>query len=219
MSILFIGYYFYNTYFNIIEKKEEIIDFEAIKSKITFNSFEGLKRRMHICVVNLTKASWEIISSGNELDKWLAASASIPGIFDAINDNETYYVDGGLLNNLPAQGLESFCQTIIGVDVIPHIPPTNFHKPIDALASSVRVMQYQNSTEGRDLCRFLIEPMSIEKYHEFSFDAYLEIYHYGYSAATKYIVENPEMMLLKKPTSRITAVNNESMPKSLFERK
>lgn len=40
LSILFIGYYFYNTYFNIVEKKDEIIDFEAIKSKITFNSFE-----------------------------------------------------------------------------------------------------------------------------------------------------------------------------------
>ncbi|HRM77281.1 MAG TPA: hypothetical protein PLF55_03185, partial [Aliarcobacter cryaerophilus] len=40
LSILFIGYYFYNTYFNIVEKKEEIIDFESIKSKITFNSFE-----------------------------------------------------------------------------------------------------------------------------------------------------------------------------------
>ena len=39
-SILFFGYYFYNTYFNIVEKKEEIIDFEAIKSKIAFNSFE-----------------------------------------------------------------------------------------------------------------------------------------------------------------------------------
>lgn len=40
LSVLFFGYYFYNTYFNIVEKKEEPIDFEAIKSKITFNSFE-----------------------------------------------------------------------------------------------------------------------------------------------------------------------------------
>ncbi|PRM95194.1 hypothetical protein CJ667_08930, partial [Aliarcobacter cryaerophilus] len=40
LSVLFFGYYFYNTYFNIVEKKEEIIDFEAIKSKIAFNSFE-----------------------------------------------------------------------------------------------------------------------------------------------------------------------------------
>jgi NTE family protein len=170
---------------------------------IPYNNFEGLKKRMHICVVNLTKATWEIKSTGDELDKWLAASASIPGVFDAINDNETYYVDGGLLNNVPAQGLEDYCQTIIGVDVIPHIPPTTLHKPIDSLASSVRAMQHQNSAEGRDLCRFLIEPMAIEKYHEFSFESYNEIYQYGYSAATKYIVENPEIMLLIKPNAKI----------------
>ena len=181
---------------------------------IPHNSFEGLNRRMHICVVNLTKAQWEIKNIGNELDLWLAASASIPGIFDAINDNETYYVDGGLLNNVPAQGLEDYCQTIIGVDVLPHIPPTIFNKPIDALATSVRAMQHQNSIEGRDLCRFLIEPMAVEKYHEFSFEAYHEIYHYGYSAATKYIVENPEMMLLKKPNTKITAINNQIEKKS-----
>ena len=180
-----------------------------IHELIPHNSFEGLEKRMHICVVNITKASWEIKSKGNELDRWVAASASIPGVFDAINDNGIYYVDGGLLNNVPAQGLEDYCQTIIGVDVLPHIPPTTFHKPIDALASSVRAMQHQNSTEGRDLCRFLIEPMAVEKYHEFSFEAYLEIYHYGYSAATKYIVENPEMMLLKKPSAKISAINNQ----------
>lgn len=185
-----------------------------IQELIPHNSFEGLEKRMHICVVNLTKASWEIKSKGNELDKWVAASASIPGVFDAINDNDIYYVDGGLLNNVPAQGLEDYCQTIIGVDVLPHIPPSTFHKPIDALASSVRAMQHQNSTEGRDLCRFLIEPMSVEKYHEFSFESYLEIYHYGYSAATKYIVENPEMMLLKKPNTKITAINNQIEKKS-----
>jgi NTE family protein len=169
-----------------------------IKELIPHNSFEQLKKKLYICVVNLTKADWEIKSAGNELDKWVAASSSIPGVFEAIKDNETYYVDGGLLNNMPAQGLEDYCQTIIGVDVIPHIPPSAIHKPIDVMASSIRAMQHQNSQEGRDLCRFIIEPQSIEKYHEFSFDAYQDIYHYGYSAATKYIVENQDMMRLKK---------------------
>ena len=168
-----------------------------IKELIPHNSFEQLKKRMHVCVVNLSTAEWTIVGEG-ELDKWVAASASIPGVFEAIKHDDTYYVDGGLLNNVPAQGLEEFCQTIIGVDVIPHIPPTELKKPIDTLASSVRAMQHQNSREGRDLCRFLIEPRSIEKYHEFSFEAYQDIYQYGYSATTKYIVENPEMMRLKK---------------------
>ena len=169
-----------------------------IKELIPHNSFSQLKKRMHVCVVNLSKSAWEIVGDGDELDKWVAASASIPGVFEAIKHEDTYYVDGGLLNNVPAQGLEEFCQTIIGVDVIPHIPPTELKKPIDTLASSVRAMQHQNSHEGRDLCRFLIEPYAIEKYHEFSFEAYQDIYQYGYSATTKYIVENPEMMRLKR---------------------
>jgi len=169
-----------------------------IHELIPHNSFEQLKKKMHICVVNLNTAQWEIVSTGNELHKWVAASASIPGVFETINDGETFYVDGGVLNNMPAQGIAEFCQTIIGVDVIPHIVPTELKKPIDALAFSVRAMQHQNSKAGRNLCRFIIEPQAIVEFHEFSFDAYLAIYHHGYSAATKYIADNPQMMKLRK---------------------
>jgi len=169
-----------------------------INELIPHNSFEQLKKQMHICVVNLTKSQWEIIHSGNELDMWLSASASIPGLFEAIKYEDNYYVDGGLLNNMPAQGLEDYCQTIIGVDVIPHRIPESLSKPIDTLAYSVRAMQHQNSKEGREMCRFLIESNAIDKHNEFNFDAYQDIYHYGYSAATNYIVENSEMMRFKK---------------------
>ena len=165
---------------------------------IPHNSFEQLKKKLYICVVNLNKAEWEIVDSGNELDKWVAASASIPGIFETIKVGETYYIDGGLLNNMPAQGIEDFCQVIIGVDVIPHKVPTELRKPIDKLAFALRAVQHQNSKEGRDLCRFIIEPQAIEEFHEFSFDAYQAIYQHGYKAATKYIAENPEMMKLAK---------------------
>jgi len=169
-----------------------------IKELIPHNSFEQLEKPMHICVTNLSKAEWEIIHEGNELDLWVAASASIPGIFETVKHNDHFYVDGGLLNNVPAQALENYCQTIIGVDVIPHLPPKSLSKPQDTLISSIRVVQHQNSKEGRDKCRFLIEPKTIEKFHEFSFESYLEIYHNGYSAATKCIVENPEMMKLRE---------------------
>jgi len=169
-----------------------------IHELIPHNSFEQLKKKMNICVVNLNTAEWEIVSAGNELDKWVAASASIPGIFETIKDDEIYYVDGGLLNNMPAQGIKEYCQTIIGVDVLPHKIPNELNKPIDTLAFSVRAVQHQNSKAGRDFCRFIIEPNAVEEFHEFSFDAYQAIYQYGYSATTKYIVENPEIMQLAK---------------------
>ena len=50
--------------------------------------------------------------------------------------------------------------------------------------------------EGRGLCHFLIESKAIQVFHEFSYDAYQAIYQHGYSAATKYFVENPEMLKL-----------------------
>jgi NTE family protein len=161
---------------------------------IPHNSFEHLNLKMHICVVNLNNAEWEIIESGNELDKWVAASASIPGLFETVKNNEIFYVDGGLLNNMPAQGISESCPVIIGVDVIPHKIPTKLKKPIDNIAFSVRAVQHQNSKAGRDLCCFLIEPQAIAEYQEFSFDAYQSIYQYGYDAAKKYIIEHPEMI-------------------------
>lgn len=171
---------------------------ELIRELIPHNSFEQLKKKMHICVSNLNTAEWEIIHSGNELDKWVAASASIPGLFEAPKETGAFYVDGGLLNNMPAQGIEDYCQNIIGVDVLPHILPSQLNKPIDALVFSVRAMQHQNSKEGRDLCRFIIEPKAIEKFHEFSFDAYQAIYEHGYNAAEKYISENHKILKLAK---------------------
>lgn len=38
--VLIFGYYVYSTYFKLVEKEEPVVDFEAIKSKNTFNSFE-----------------------------------------------------------------------------------------------------------------------------------------------------------------------------------
>ena len=158
---------------------------------IPHNTFEELGKKLQICVVNLNKAEWEIVDSGNELDKWVAASASIPGVFETITDDEVYYVDGGLLNNMPVQGITSFCKNIIGVDVIPHVVPDKLSKPTDTLAFSFRAVQHQNSKVGRDLCRFIIEPKAIEEFNEFSFDSYLAIYEHGYKAANLFLEENP----------------------------
>jgi len=169
-----------------------------IRELVPHNTFDQLKRKMHICVANLTTAEWEIIESGNGLDKWVAASASIPGIFEAVKDGESYYVDGGLLNNMPVQGLSTFCDSIIGVDVIPLRVPAQLKKPIDTFAFSVRAMQHQNSMAGRNLCQFLIEPQALDEFHEFSFDAYHAICQHGYNAANKYIAENPEILKLRE---------------------
>ncbi len=172
-----------------------------IKEFIPNNSFEKLEKPLHICVTNLSTGNWEIVSKSEKLNMWIAASCSIPGVFNAMKINNMMYVDGGLLNNIPSQPLREKCEFVIGSDVIPHLTAKKTLKPRDTLVKSLRVAQHQSSQPGRALCDFLIEPESIEKYHEFNYEAYQSIYQYGYRATTRFIAENQEIMKLAAPNS------------------
>lgn len=162
------------------------------------NSFDKLEKPLHVCVANLTNGNWEIISQSEKLDMWIAASCSIPGVFNAMKINSMMYVDGGLLNNMPSQPLREKCEFIIGSDVIPHLTAKKKLRPRDTLVKSLRVAQHQSSLPGRALCDFLIEPEAIEKYNEFNFESYQSIYQYGYRAATQFIAKNPDILKLRK---------------------
>lgn len=166
----------------------------VIKECIPNNSFETLTKKMYVCVANLSIGKWEIIHEGDNLDAWVAATCAIPGIYSAVKIDNQIYVDGGLLNNMPSQPLKKDCDIIIGSDVLPYSAVMKDLKLKDTVAASARVAQSQNSEEGRSLCNFLIEPKAIEKYHEFNFEAYKDIYNYGYSAVDKFITENPEIL-------------------------
>lgn len=163
------------------------------------NSFEKLEKPMHVCVSNLTTAKYEIIDHSEKLDLWIGASCSIPGIFNGLKINDQIYVDGGLLNNFPAQPLREKCSVIIGSDVIPHTSVMKNQKSRDTLLTSLRVGIHQNSIPGREMCDFLIEPKAIEKYNEFSFEHFQSIYHYGYKATVQFIAENSEILRLQQP--------------------
>lgn len=173
---------------------------KLIKELIPHNSFEGLEKKLYVCISNMNKAQYEIVSEGGNLDKWVAASASIPGIFEPINDHGTIYLDGGVMNNMPAQCFEKNFKTTIGVDVIPYLKlnAPSVIKTRDIAFASIRAMQHQNSREGRDICSFLIEPLVLNTYHEFSFEEYHEIYQIGYDTAQKYIEENKDILTLAR---------------------
>lgn len=162
------------------------------------NTFESLKKPFYVCVSNLSKGEIEYISAGNRMNEWIAASSSIPGIFSATKINDELYVDGGLMNNMPAQPLKEKCDVIIGSDVLPHSSVKKKMKMQNVFVSSVRIMEHVNSTEGRKLCDYIIEPKAVEKYHEFSFDAYQAIYESGYNAVSRFLIEHPEILKLRR---------------------
>lgn len=167
-----------------------------IKELIPHNSFEKLPKKLMVCVTNMNTMQWEIKQKGRNLCSWVSASASIPGVFEAYVKDGVYYLDGGILNNLPAQPLKPLCRAVIGVDVLPFMPPGEMKRPMDAIQCTLRGMEHVNSLEGRALCDHLIEPKVAARYHEFRFDAYEKIYKIGYKEAKDYIKSHPEMLSL-----------------------
>ncbi len=165
-----------------------------IKEVIPHNSFDKLPKKLMVCVTNMNTMQWEIKQKGRNLCSWVSASASIPGIFEAYEKDGVYYLDGGILNNMPAQPLKPLCRAIIGVDVLPFLPPGDMKRPLDAIRCSLRGIEHVNSLEGRALCDHVIEPNVVNKYHEFRFDAYENIYKIGYKEAKDYIKAHPEIM-------------------------
>lgn len=169
---------------------------KLIKELVPHNSFEELEKKLCVCVTNMNTAEYEIKNKGKNLDKWVAASASMPGIFEPTMDRGTMYLDGGVTNNMPAQCFEDNFQRTIGVDVIPYIKldTPDVINTKDIAMASIRAMQYRNSLEGRDICQYLIEPLVLNKYNEFSYDDYLDIYKIGYDTTISYIKENKDIL-------------------------
>ena len=166
----------------------------TLKELIPHDCFDSLEIPFAVCVTNITSGIYEYYYSGKGIVEYVVASASIPGVFDPVMIKNITYVDGGVLNNLPAEILhQKGCDYIIGVDVLPFLPIEK-KTIIDITLWSIRLMQHSNTQNGIKYCNWLIESNAIEKYNEFEFDKYKEIYQYGYKAMTEFIHSHPEMI-------------------------
>lgn len=163
------------------------------------DSFDSLPKKFFACVADITDSEERVISSGGHLIDYVLASSSIPGVFEAIEIDGHFYVDGGVLNNLPAREIRKECDVLIGIDV----HPDKSHEPVienvlDVAMATLHALMQNNSTEGRELCDYLVEPRANEQYKAFDFDNFEDIYRIGYEAMKAYLAEHPKLLALGK---------------------
>jgi NTE family protein len=91
---------------------------KILKSALRANTFEELKIPLFVAATDLNNGKAEYFSKGNLLDP-VIASASIPVLFQPVMINDIYYVDGGVLDNLPLKPIENKCRFLIGSFVNP----------------------------------------------------------------------------------------------------
>ena len=170
---------------------------EALEEVLPIN-FDSLQKPFFVSVTNLTTAQNEIVSSGEHLIDYVVASASVPGIFEVVDIAGNQYVDGGVLNNMPAQTLVGLCDVIVGVDVVADYEKNKLQRTIEVTTRALRMMIQSNSLQGQRLCNYLIKPQVLKNFSETDFDKYQEIYQCGYNAVIDFIAENPKILRLKK---------------------
>jgi predicted acylesterase/phospholipase RssA/CRP-like cAMP-binding protein len=113
---------------------------------------EDLSLRYFCLSSNLSRARVEVHQEGS-LSRWVRASLAIPGVASPVFDHGDLLVDGGVLNNLPADVMAGICRgEVIAADVSSErdlgVDPRLLHAPtgwqmlwnrINPLAENMRV--------------------------------------------------------------------------------
>jgi NTE family protein len=159
----------------------EIAYFRDILTKhIAHNDFKHLKKPFYVSVTNLNKGQYEIIHSGKIID-FVIASSSIPLLFKPQKIDDEWYVDGGVMNNLPVACIRDQCKYLIGVNV----NPMHYQHTFDGMAAiGQRILDIAlkvNMDSVKAQCDTIIET-DTHLFNPFSLNKAKEIYAKGYEA-------------------------------------
>jgi NTE family protein len=158
-----------------------------LRTNITEDSFEALRKQLYICVSNLNTGKAEIIHTG-KLSTAVLASSAIPLIFRPVRIEGQMYVDGGLLNNLPVEPLLDKCELVIGVNVNGY---GEYQQPIEGLWAigerCANLIIEENVRPRRALCDIIIDVEEAYSYSIFDFRFAEKIYQAGYEQAQKQV--------------------------------
>lgn len=161
---------------------------DVLEKYIVEDDFSALKIPFCCAVTNLNSGMSEMKNSG-KLFQWVLASASIPLIFEPQIINGQTYVDGGLLNNLPAKCIRDQCRLLIGVNVNHNGPEDNI-KGFKAIAErAFRLTMAKNVHESFAICDFIINPAETRPYSIFDFGKADELFSLGYNETNRRMPE------------------------------
>ncbi|HSD37338.1 MAG TPA: patatin-like phospholipase family protein [Rhodocyclaceae bacterium] len=115
-------------------------------------SFNDLAIPFKAIATNLITGDARVFESG-DLSIALRASMAVPGVFDLVELDGEYLVDGMFVRNLPVEDLKGRCaDIIIAVDVgTPSLKASDIHSLLDVITQSMNVTTNRNVIEQRNL--------------------------------------------------------------------
>jgi NTE family protein len=149
--------------------------YSLFKSLLPADSFDSLKMPLYVCATNLRNGRPAFFSSG-ELIRPVIASSAIPVLFSPVCINDEYYIDGGVVNNLPVEPLVGHCDRIIGLHCNPVDENFAAENMKNLLERTFILTISRNVAQRVDNCDVFLEPYELRKFGALEFSQISEIY-------------------------------------------
>ena len=113
----------------------------------------------------------QVVFSSGKMGTALSATTAVPGIFSPVFYGDHCLVDGGLVNNLPADVAQQMgADFIIAVNVMRELKEFNPDSYYDVLSGSLRVIINKSGKPNEQLADVLISP-EIQEFRAFDFSS------------------------------------------------
>ncbi len=137
--------------------------FKALKDYFPDDDFRSLKIPVTIACTNFRKGEIRYFNSGPLLSP-LIASIAIPAIFEPVEIEGEYYVDGGPLDNLPVHGVDKKRYYLIGSNANVIGPVEKSLNIISATERAFFLAVSGNVKSSKKNCDLFLEHPEMSKY-------------------------------------------------------
>ena len=154
---------------------------DFLKSNLKAKKLEELQLPLIITATDLDHGRLAHFHKGDIAER-VAASCCMPVLFAPVKIDETYYVDGGLLMNLPVSTIRRVCEKVVAINVSPLMAPKYKMNIVSVALRSYNFMFRSNSFPEREKADLLIEPYNLDGYSNRELEKAEEIFMQGYNA-------------------------------------
>ena len=152
-------------------------------------TFEELSMPFFAAATNLSRHEIVIFNSGS-LHRAVIASASIPVLFAPVVINVDKYVDGGVIDNLPAAACKAHCDKVLGVEVNFGNFTPDLKNMKNVAIEVFYIMLNNNSRTGMEECDSLIRPELNSEFQLLDFTKGEKLFEIGRNEGLKWLKAN-----------------------------
>jgi len=152
---------------------------DVFRKFIPEDNFSALKIPLTVALTDFTRGKIKYINEG-ELALPMMASSCVPVVFEPVKIGESHFVDGGLMDNMPASVIKDKVDILLGSHCNPihdHFEITNFRRVIER---SLLIAINGNTQVNKQLCELVIEPIPAGIFSGFDLGKVDEIFQVGY---------------------------------------